>query len=250
MKKDDIRFQYAIAGGAMMDLGTYPLSCVRQVMRREAVGNVDSAHHRGLSVHADGTPPDPQIDTAMRASFRTATGKRCTIDADLAASTEYLSFLPKGWRLRIPAMGMPKCEAVMEEVPVSDKHDGGTDTEHLVQKVITMWNFMLPVVYHRIDVVEKHRILRHGKEVKSWEKTTFKKAYNWAKDDPRRGKYKDYFTTWRAQLEEFVNRVKGREGSRVWVDGEESVRQMEGIDAIYTKAGLAVRPSSRYASES
>ena len=60
------------------------------------------------------------------------------------------------------------------------------------------------------------------------------------------GLYENWWTTWRCQLEEFVNRVKGREGSGVWVDAEESIAQMLAIDEIYRKVGLQIRPSSTY----
>ena len=42
-----------------------------------------------------------------------------------------------------------------------------------------------------------------------------------------------------------MNRVKKRKGSGVWVDGEDSIRQMEMIDATYLKAGLPLRPTSK-----
>lgn len=58
-----------------------------------------------------------------------------------------------------------------------------------------------------------------------------------------KGKGEDWWPTYRYMLEEFVNRVKKREGSGAWVEKEESVRQMEATDATYEKAGLEVRPS-------
>jgi hypothetical protein len=41
------------------------------------------------------------------------------------------------------------------------------------------------------------------------------------------------------------NGVKKRKGSGVWVDGEDSIRQVEMIDARYFKAGLPLRPTSK-----
>jgi hypothetical protein len=47
-------------------------------------------------------------------------------------------------------------------------------------------------------------------------------------------------------LEEFINKIKGRQGSAVWIDGEESIAQMETIDRTYEKAGLEPRPSGDF----
>jgi hypothetical protein len=43
-----------------------------------------------------------------------------------------------------------------------------------------------------------------------------------------------------------VNKVRGREGSGVWMDGEDSIKQMAMIDSAYEKAGLPIRPTSSY----
>ena len=62
-------------------------------------------------------------------------------------------------------------------------------------------------------------------------------------EDGKNGK--DWWATYRYQLEEFVNLVKKRKGSGVWVDGEDSIRQMEMIDVAYLKAGLPLRATSK-----
>ena len=84
--------------------------------------------------------------------------------------------------------------------------------------------------------------------MKSWKTVTWKTAYTWD-DELEEGAVPKlpgnaYWTTYRYMLEEFVNRIKGREGSRVWVDGEESLKQMVVIDEAYEKAGLSIRPMS------
>ena len=53
------------------------------------------------------------------------------------------------------------------------------------------------------------------------------------------------WSTYRYQLEEFVNRVKGRDGSGAWIQGEESIKQMDMLDKTYEKAGMELRPSSK-----
>ena len=108
----------------------------------------------------------------------------------------------------------------------------------------------LSVVYHRIDVIDVHSIrssaadnVDHATTVKSWTERTSQKAYTWPKtaenNNDRKGE--EWWSSYRYQLEAFVDKVKGREGSGVWVDGEDSIRQMEMIDGCYRTAGLPIR---------
>jgi hypothetical protein len=48
----------------------------------------------------------------------------------------------------------------------------------------------------------------------------------------------DYWTTYRHELEQFVNRTKKREGSGWWMDGEGSIEQMKTVDSAYEKQGF------------
>eukprot|EP00466_Bigelowiella_natans_P016304 jgi/Bigna1/145538/aug1.100_g20246 len=62
-KTEEIRFQYALAGGAMMDLGCYCVDIVRYLSgdSRPEVISASATTQRGL---------DPQIDTSMQAELR------------------------------------------------------------------------------------------------------------------------------------------------------------------------------------
>ena len=51
--------------------------------------------------------------------------------------------------------------------------------------------------------------------------------------------------SYRYQLEEFVNRIKGSE-TQYWVTGEDSIKQMRMVDMAYEKSGLGLRPTSSY----
>lgn len=51
--------------------------------------------------------------------------------------------------------------------------------------------------------------------------------------------------SFRYQLEQFVNRVKGRE-TQYWVSKEDSLLQTKMIDMAYEKSGLGVRPTSEF----
>ncbi|PRP74423.1 hypothetical protein PROFUN_06552 [Planoprotostelium fungivorum] len=54
--------------------------------------------------------------------------------------------------------------------------------------------------------------------------------------------YREGWTTYRYQLEEFVNAVRGRETSR-WITAEDSIGNMKWIDEVYEKSGLGRRES-------
>ncbi|OOQ84561.1 oxidoreductase [Penicillium brasilianum] len=241
---DDIRFQFELGGGCLMDVGTYALSAVRQVLNRVPVEVVD-ATYRLLENTKEGELLEGQVDQYIAASLRTRDGKIATITADISSSFEWPSFLPKAWRLNIPSPTMPMCQAILEEVSV-DALPEYDDAEHLIQRTVTIWNYIVPVVWHRIDISERHRIVKEGRDVKVWKDTRYLKAYNWLENEELAEAYEDWWTTWRCQLEEFIHLVKGRRGSGVRVDAQESIAQMAVIDDIYRKTGLKPRPSSSY----
>ncbi|RAK74711.1 Gfo/Idh/MocA family protein [Aspergillus fijiensis CBS 313.89] len=263
--RDDIRFQYALSGGCLMDLATYPLSCARQVLnlstrREEDLVVVEGQYTPPRPLSSSDCPPfhdAQQIDTAISATYQTADGLRTAhIAGDLAYtaaaaaaaaaqnSSGFLSLLPTTWSRVMPWFAWPKTEATLAEILVASQ--GGTETQHFVQRTVAIWNMILPTVYHRIDVRDTHTLYRKGKLSKTWEEVQYLKAYNWPAGDQRAETYQEWWTTWRCQLEEFVNRIKGRKGSGVWVDGEESVRQMEAVDKTYRRVGLEVRPTSAF----
>jgi hypothetical protein len=51
--------------------------------------------------------------------------------------------------------------------------------------------------------------------------------------------------SYRHQLEQFVNRIRGRK-TQYWVSGEDSIKQMRMIDMAYEKSGLGLRPTSSF----
>ena len=114
----------------------------------------------------------------------------------------------------------------------------------VVKKVVG--NMLIqPVVWSRIDIVEQHtiRTIADKKVLKLWTTTEYKTAY---KREDFNGKKlgEDWWNTYRWMLEEFVNKIKCREGSGVWMPHEDSIHQLEMIDSAYAKAALPIRPSS------
>ncbi|KAJ5737879.1 dimeric dihydrodiol dehydrogenase [Penicillium malachiteum] len=235
---DDIRWRFDLAGGAMMDFGTYTVNCLRQIFNQEPT-EVLEVKFRGLPAPLPDLPEAGQIDQAMNASYRTADGKFGTLVADLSASGEW-PMLPSSWTQSLPRLGWPKCEVELEECAIENM-DGRV---HSVKRNVTMWNHLAPSLYHRVDVEDTHTIRLGDRVVKSWKEFKKEKAYKWLSGDVRANDEQDWWTSYRYQLNEFVNKVKGREGSGVWVDGDDSIRQMEAVDETYRKAGLQVRPGS------
>lgn len=82
-----------------------------------------------------------------------------------------------------------------------------------------------PQFWHRIDILETHTLQRVADKtvIKSWNEVKYKKAYTWMGEGDSRQHGEEYWTTCRHQLEQFVNKIRGREGSGVWMDGEDSM---------------------------
>ncbi|PYH91920.1 NAD(P)-binding protein [Aspergillus ellipticus CBS 707.79] len=237
---DDIRFQYKMAGGCLMDLGTYPLSCVRQILGKGEKLHPVSAQYQPLPPAVSAS--EPQIDTAISAAYETDNGKTAEIDGNLLTEGRW-SFLPASWAKALPGFQWPVTRAILEDVLVDSQDDGA---QHFVRRTVTLWNQVMPVLYHRIDVCDTHILRRSGENVKTWEEVKYIKAYNWPADDEKSKTYQDWWTNYRCQLEEFINRIKGRNESGVWIDGAESIAQMEAIDRTYNKLGLKARPTSAF----
>ncbi|KAI4091863.1 MAG: hypothetical protein LQ344_003820 [Seirophora lacunosa] len=222
----DIRCRFDLAGGSLMDTGTYPLSCIRKLFGTEPEQCLEVDHRK--------MPPglDQNVDQAFSGKWRFPNGGVGTIKADMISDGGYFTSMLDGF----PTLAWPKLEVKHREVFVEG--DMPADQEHVVQKTIFMWNFVMPFFWHRIDVQESHSVRgkAEGTIVKEWVETSFLKEY--------RGKVgTDSWTTYRHQLEEFVNQIRRRPVG-AWIDGSDSIKQMEMIDGAYEKAGLPVRPSS------
>ena len=231
---DDIRFQYALSGGCLMDFGSYNVQTLRQVFGAEPIECV-RASARPISPGSD-----PNIDQAFAATWRFPNGGSGSIVADFAATGGYcLQWLTE----RLPAFKLPMCSVRHRErtVPRADLPGG---VEEAITRTVVIWNLTFASIWHRIDVVEEHLLRRtaDGRVERRWVDREYFKQYAFADGDQG----EDSWTTHRYQLEQFVNKVKGRRGSGVWIDGEDSIRQMEMIDQAYQKAGMLLRPTSSY----
>ncbi|KAH7885240.1 NAD(P)-binding protein [Phlebopus sp. FC_14] len=120
---DNIRMNYDIGGGAMMDCGCYPLSCVRYLTQSNpsAVTSATAVRY----------PKDPRIDTATSAdllfppSIPGAEPIKASIKCDFSVPPR-LGFIPRWPELSVLA----KCE----------------------RGSVELYNFPMPVIYHSITV--------------------------------------------------------------------------------------------------
>ncbi|KAG2151326.1 NAD(P)-binding protein [Suillus clintonianus] len=196
---DDIRMNYDIGGGAMMDCGCYPLSCVRYL-----TSNNPSAVISATAIRYTG---DPRIDTGTTANLTFASSEpsgepvKSTIKCDFAIPLR-LGFIPR-----------------MPEVSVRTVCERGS---------VELFNFVMPVIYHSITVTPDSGVSRT------------EKAYTF-----EGGKGEEWWSTYRYQLEAFVDKVKGRT-PQTWMSPEDSIANMEWIEKIYEESGLGSRPQSTY----
>jgi predicted dehydrogenase len=228
---DDIRLVYDLAGGAIMDMGGYTILSLRQVFGAEPTECLECL----ASFLPE--PWDQKCDKATAAKFSFPNGGVGTMEVDLQ----------KTGTMGLPYFTPPKCSATHREALAEDsKLPAGQ--EHAVIKTVTLYNHMMPTLWHRVDIVEAHTIrnTETRKTISTWTQKTSKKIYTWKDQGSPNVPSEDHWTTYRHQLEQFVNKIKNREGSGCWMDPEDSIRQMAVIDSAYEKAGLPLRPSSKY----
>lgn len=127
-------------------------------------------------------------------------------------------------------LGMPpimKCIPRFPQASAVIKCEGGE---------VEMSNFLMPILYHSITVRTRET---KGKGMK----TRVEKVYKYPEGT---GKGEEWWTTYRYQLEAFVDRVKGTT-PKTWVEKEDSIANIEWIEAIYAKV-CALRCISIYVS--
>ncbi|KAI1813623.1 hypothetical protein GGS20DRAFT_552547 [Poronia punctata] len=209
----NIRYDFSLGGGAMMDLGAYTASVLSHVFGGKPPGEC-------LSCEITPSPTDPRCDSAYKARYAFPGGAVGIMEGDLRA-------LPVGNRI------MPRISVVHGPVEEIVGKDGGEGEKVMRTRKVVFKNFPQPTIFHSI-VVEDEFVT----PTKTWKESKTVKAYTGEVGEP-------HWTTYRYQLEQFVNKVRGRDVSE-WVSGEDSVVTMRMIDMAYEKAGLPARPTSEY----
>ncbi|KAI1123484.1 hypothetical protein F5Y10DRAFT_51714 [Nemania abortiva] len=229
---DDIRFNYDLGGGAMMDLGAYTASALARVfgtIAEECVNCETSPLPYG----------DPRVDRRYSARYRFPNGGIGEMEGDLKAPLHKLT---------------PRV-AVTHKPVVIDPAEAGVEMkdkeEVLRTRTIQFDNFVTPSSFHAITVSDHFAIREIGAPLgtpprKTWKQSKALKAYTWREaglPDFEAQVGEPYWSTYRYQLEQFINKVRGRDTPQ-WVEGKESVDTMRMIDMAYTRARLPLRPTS------
>jgi hypothetical protein len=121
------------------------------------------------------------------------------------------------------------------------------EQEKVLKRELSLYGILFSLIWHRIDIKDNYIIRTRGKVIKTWTEKQSHKAYTFKEAG---GKFvslpgETFWMSYRHMLEQFVNRVKGRE-TQSWVTGEDSISQMKMLDMAYKKSGLGIRPTSKY----
>ncbi|ROV99856.1 hypothetical protein VSDG_03111 [Cytospora chrysosperma] len=224
---EDIRFVYELGGGATLDAGTYTLAALRSVFGAEPEVCVEAELGRM-------PPPREKCDKSFKAKLRFPGGGIGVMEGDMRGSN-----VPTNW-------SFPTITVTHRPVTVTDeKASEGEEVKKT--RTVTFVNFLLSPAYHRIDVVDEFVVVKKGTSqvVRKYTKTETKKAYSFKEmgvDLPG----EIYWQTYRHMVGQFVNRIRGREGSGVFISPEDSIAQMKALDMVYEKSGLGPRPTSKF----
>ncbi len=166
MAEDDIRFNYALAGGILMDMGCYPVSAALYACRAcagtenrlgwEKMIAVQSAQaelftpanaelREKSKPHCDPNTSKPAVDRAMRTTFTVPTAGRhvvtCTVKTSMGLYAQLPSFLPRS----LPLWGEVKIPtALWPQMRVRGTFKDGSR--------VTLDGFAAPSLWHRITL--------------------------------------------------------------------------------------------------
>ncbi|CAG7556413.1 unnamed protein product [Fusarium equiseti] len=218
--KGGIRFDYKLGGGCLLELGTYPLYALRKIM--------DDEPEECTSCKTRNPPPPHELcDEAADAVFRFPGGRIGNAVVDLRGPiTTFPTF---------------KISVLHKEVNIEQADIPDNQTKSRRRK-LTLHNFLISSFWHRIDIEDEYTIRddTDGKTLRKWTEMKSKKIYTF-KDAGIDQPGEPFWNSYRHQLEQFVNRVRGREGSGLWVKHEDSIAQARMIDMAYEKSGLPLR---------
>ncbi|KAI1765200.1 oxidoreductase domain-containing protein [Hypoxylon sp. FL1150] len=224
---DDIRYRYDLGGGALMDLGAYTASSLARIFGVVAEECEECDTQSGTY--------DERCDRLYKARYRFPGGAYGEMEGDLKAPLDHMS--PDIHVTHKPIV-VPNADAGI------DVHEG---QEVVRTRKIVFKTFVQPAFFHSIQVDDEFVLRKVGDtrgHVKKWTDKKTIKSYTFHEaniDQPGEA----HWPTYRYQLEQFVNKVRGRE-VRQWVHGADSINTMKMIDMAYTTAKLPVRSTSTY----
>jgi hypothetical protein len=165
-RDDDIRFDYSIGGGALLDLGTYPLASIRDAFNAEPEKCIDAR----LTPMA---PPREKYDHTFYAKFRFPNGGIGEVNGTLRAPKTHLS--------------LPTVTVTHKPVPAPEeakKADGkGADVTRT--RKVTFGNLLWSANYHYVTLEDKFEIRDAGSSIvkREYIRTETRKAYTFREMD-------------------------------------------------------------------
>ncbi|KAB5530302.1 putative oxidoreductase [Coniochaeta sp. 2T2.1] len=225
--KDGICFDYDLGGGTMIMIGTYNFAVLRMIFGTEPQECLSAE----TTVFGDGV--HDRCDTSFKTEFRFPNGGIGYAESTFRGS---IFWKPSEARVTHRQVVVPD-----DSLPVGQ--------EKLRTRTVTLHGFVHAIIWHRIDVKDAYviRNKEDGRPIKTWTESSSHKAYSYkeAGGEFADGPGETWWMSYHHQLEQFVNRVKGRE-TRYFITGEDSVNQARMIDMAYVKSGLGLRPTSEF----
>lgn len=219
----DIRYNHELAGGAIMDVGSYGISALRALFASEPESCLE------CNVKLAPSPASALCDAEYTAKLQFPNG---------AIGEMYGTYIESWMKAKLPSL-----EVLHRAVEVEDGSLKPDQVKTRIRKVI-FYGFLFGTMYNRIDTEDTFEVRNRDDRqlIKTWTEKKMKSVHTFRDidiDQPDEVFWKSY----RYQLEQFVHRIKGRSGDGIWVSADESLAQMKAIDMVYEKSGLGVRPS-------
>jgi predicted dehydrogenase len=225
--KDGIYFNYKLSGGTILAMGTYNFAALRLLFG----GLPEECTSCDVKAYTEGI--HDKCDYDFKATFRFPDGGTGVAYSTLIGET----------------VMKPSWVVVKTKEKLIPNNDLPAGQQQYQKRELALQGLIHGVFWHRIDIKEMNEIrqTKDGQVIKKWENTTSRKAYTWKEAG---GEFSDlpgeaHWMSFRHQLEQFVNKVKGRK-TQAWIEREDSIEQMKMIDMAYEKSGLGVRPSSSF----
>lgn len=225
--KKDIHFNFNLSGGTIMSMGCYGFTALRLAFGSMPEECISSDCHEPYKegIHA-------KVDWDFKTKWRFPNGgigeAKSTLNGPTFWTPSHVKVTSK--QVAVPDTMLPRHQVKLRT------------------RVVTLHGMLHPFVWHRLDVKDDFEIRNKegGQVLKKWTEKKSHKAY---KPKEASGKStgigEEWWMGYRYMLEDFVNRVKGRQ-TNYWVDSEDSISSMKMIDMAYIKSGLGPRPTSKY----
>ncbi|KAH8647757.1 hypothetical protein BX600DRAFT_475818 [Xylariales sp. PMI_506] len=227
--KDDIRFDFDLAGGMLLDCGAYTVAVLRDVFGAEAASCEECT-----------TVPsqkDARCDAVFKARYRFPNGGY----GEIEGSTQTWNVSPDIDVTHRPVV-IDASEIGMEILP----------TQEITRiRRVFFRTFARPAHLHSIQVTDAFELktretesTQTGTSIKKWTTSKTVKAYTFREIGIEQAG-EPYWQSYRYMLEQFVNKVRGRDVQQ-WVEADDSIKTAKMIDMAYEAANLPLRPTTQY----